>query len=119
MDEFIEIRTITDDKKEKVYLIGGQNTTDPNRWPVAPLAYRLDMDALEWKKLPYSTSSKYSVQTIPLDYYWSNNWPDLDVYKLPKISDIHYLIYNYSIDVSRMGIFSWVHICRRQDNKIL
>lgn len=120
LDEFIEVRAISDDKKEKVYFIGGQNTTDPNRWPVAPLAYRLDVDALEWKKLKYSTSSKYSVQTIPLEYYWSNNWPNLDVYQLPKISKLYHLVFVVPVVMKilcRMEIFSWLHACWGENHK--
>ena len=92
---FIDIKTsfrlFTDEKKDIIFLVApgsaGGNSLQ-----------RFDGDG--WHKLPNANMKHFVTQTsgaIPLDFYWNNDWPNVEFDKMKPLSK------SYSINISKIN----------------
>ena len=103
IDENSQFFLVSDETKANVFLLGGGIRDTEGK--VTEYNYgvqRLDSDG--WHILNNNITSPIEHQpaVIPLDFYWNNNLPRLDVRKMPQISK--FFIYK-SLFTSIFNIF--------------
>ena len=76
-----------DESKENVFLFGGLNRDSEGK--VTEYNYTIQrLDAEGWHKLDSNITLpiEYQPAVIPLDFYWNNNLPKIDISKMPQKS---------------------------------
>ena len=88
-NKFRNFFLISDEKKENIFLLGGGLFPGGQYSEIyKDLNPSLDVQRLDgngWHHLPGSNIEygiKWPIATVPLDFYWKNNWPKIDFSKI-------------------------------------
>ena len=87
IDENTQFFIISDESKRNLFLIGG-HTINEEATVKIPNFSTQRFDGEGWHILSANFTRPFNMMpaTIPLDFYWNNNWPKIDIDKLPPKS---------------------------------